>query len=174
SEISSTSSSSDPGWLSRRFAIAACTRSRSSRSSARKRSRSMLMRSVYVGLRGFALARPRVLAVVLLLRLRRCRRVVDRLERRAQLRLDPARLRDQPLVLGDRVSLQLPRLRMRLAEDQLRFAPRLLLQLRRRAFRRHQRRAQQRLELLEAHEVGLELLDLVREVGALAPHVFEA
>src|SRR5947199_70334 len=53
-------------------------------------------------------------------------------------------------------------------------APCLLLQLCRCPLRGDERRAQQPLELTEPHEIGLELLDLVREIRALAPHVLEA
>jgi hypothetical protein len=38
----------------------------------------------------------------------------------------------------------------------------------------HERRAQEPLDLAVADQVALELLDLVGEVGALAPHVLEA
>ena len=43
-----------------------------------------------------------------------------------------------------------------------------------RLLRGHERRSQQALELAEAHEIVLELFDLVREIGALAPDVFVA
>ena len=39
---------------------------------------------------------------------------------------------------------------------------------------RDERRPQEPLGLLVADEIGLELLDLVGEVGAVAPHVLEA
>ena len=63
---------------------------------------------------------------------------------------------------------------MGLAEDQLRLAPGLVARVGRRLLGGDERRAQEALELAEANEVGLELLDLVGEVGALAPDVLEA
>ena len=63
---------------------------------------------------------------------------------------------------------------MRLREDELRLAAGVLFQLLGRLLRRDECRAEEVLELAEAHEVGLELLDLVGEIGALSPHVFEA
>src|SRR5437016_4128681 len=50
----------------------------------------------------------------------------------------------------------------------------LILHVLRRLLGRDERGAQERLELAEADEVGLELLDLVGEVGPLAPDVLEA
>ena len=126
--------------------------------------------------RGFGLAlrlrQPRLFRVVP--RVRGRLGVVHHPECSAQTLAQKPRLDDEPLVLADRATLHLPCLGMRLGEDQLGLAARLLLQLGRRALRGDERRAQQRLELLEADEVGLELLDLVRQVGALAPHVLEA
>src|SRR5436190_19929235 len=68
----------------------------------------------------------------------------------------------------------LPIFGVRLGQDEVGLAARLLLHLGRRALRGHERRAQQRLELAVAHEVRLELLDPVAQVGALAPDVLEA
>jgi hypothetical protein len=50
----------------------------------------------------------------------------------------------------------------------------LLLELLRRALRGDERRAEQRLQLAEADELALEVLDLVSEVGAVAPDVLVA
>ena len=74
----------------------------------------------------------------------------------------------------DRAPLDLAGLGVRLAEDQLGLPTGLVPHLRRRLLGGDERRAQEGLELAEANEVGLELLDLVREVGALAPDVLEA
>ena len=63
---------------------------------------------------------------------------------------------------------------MRLAQDQPGLAPRLVAGLRRRQLGGNQGRAEKSLEFPEPDEVGLELLDLVGEVGALAPDVLEA
>ena len=67
-----------------------------------------------------------------------------------------------------------PRLGVRLLDDELGLRFALLLQLLGCTLGRDERRAQQRLELTEAHELVLELLDLVRQVGAVAPDVLEA
>ena len=64
--------------------------------------------------------------------------------------------------------------RVRLADDASASRCACVLQLLRRALGGDERRAQQRLELAVAREVALELLDLVGEVGALAPDVLEA
>ena len=65
-------------------------------------------------------------------------------------------------------------LAVRLLEHDGRLAARLLPELLRGALRRDERGAKQRLELAIANEVAVEPLDLVREVGALAPHLLEA
>ena len=70
---------------------------------------------------------------------------------------------------GDRAGLG-----VRLADDRLGLLARLLAQLLGGALGGDERRPQQALELLVADEVDLELLDLVGEVGALAPDVLEA
>src|SRR5262249_61163036 len=80
----------------------------------------------------------------------------------------------EPLVLGERAPLHLASLGVRLAEDQLRLAPGLVADLGRRLLGGDEGRAQEGLELPEADEVGLELLDLVGQVGALAADVLEA
>ena len=61
-----------------------------------------------------------------------------------------------------------------LLDDEIRLPPGLVLERDGRLLRGHERRSQQALELAEAHEIVLELFDLVREVGALAPDVFVA
>src|SRR5262245_14769001 len=134
------------------------------------------MRQVYARLRRFALTRPRRAAVAAPFRVgfRRFRHLVEHVERRPQLRAQPARLRNEALVLRERLPLHLARLGARLAHDHLGFAARLLLQLGRRALRGDERRAKQRLELAEAHEVLFEAFDLVAQVRALTPDVLEA
>ena len=59
-------------------------------------------------------------------------------------------------------------------DDRVGLAPGLVLQLVSRALRGDERRAQQRLELAIALELGLELLDAIRVVGPLAPDRLEA
>ena len=63
---------------------------------------------------------------------------------------------------------------MRLLDDQVRLAAGLLLHVLGRALGRDERRAQERLELDVAGDLGLELLDAVGELGPLAPDVLEA
>ena len=63
---------------------------------------------------------------------------------------------------------------MRLAQHEVGLAPGLLLQVCGGPLGGDERRAQQRLQLAVAHEVGLELLHLVAQIGALAPDVLEA
>ena len=90
-----------------------------------------------------------------------------------ELRAQPARRRDEPLVFGHGPALDLARRCLRLAEDEFGLAARLLLQLLGRLLRGDERRPEEALELAEADEVGLELLDFVRKIGALAPDVLE-
>src|SRR5665213_2068523 len=122
--------------------------------------------SVPAALGGFGLrsldGRPRVLDFF------------DRFERGPKLCAELARLDRELLVLGPGVALHCTRLGVRLAENQVGLAARLLLHLCRCALRRDKRCPQQRFELAIAHEVGLELFDLVGEVGAFAPDVLEA
>ena len=66
-----------------------------------------------------------------------------------------------------------PRLGVRLLEHEIRLPLGLGPQLVRRLLRRHERRAQERLEVAVTGEVGLELLDPVGVLGALAPGVLE-
>src|SRR5438552_848471 len=131
------------------------------------------MRQVYAGLRGFDLGfrlrEPRLLGL-----LPRVLDVVHDPECRPQPLAQEPCLDDQPLVLAGCAPLHVPRLRVRLGEDQLGLAARLLLHVGGCPLRGDERRAQKRLELLVADEIGLELLDLVGEVRALAPHVLEA
>ena len=64
-------------------------------------------------------------------------------------------------------------LRVRLVDDEAGLALGLVLELVRGPLGRDERRAQQRLQLAVAGELGLELLDPVGEVGALAPDLLE-
>ncbi len=59
-------------------------------------------------------------------------------------------------------------------DDEISLLPRMLLQGHRGLLGGDERRAQQDLDLAIPDEVGLQLLDLVGEVGAFAPDVFEA
>ena len=77
-------------------------------------------------------------------------------------------------MISTRATRDRPRLAARLVHDQAGLLARLLLERDGRLLRGHERRAQERLELAIPHEVGFELLDLVREVRALAPDVLEA
>ena len=61
-----------------------------------------------------------------------------------------------------------------LVDDEFRFLACLLLQRDGRFLRGHKRRPKQSFELAIAHEILLQLLDLVGEICALAPNVFEA
>ena len=63
---------------------------------------------------------------------------------------------------------------MRLLDDEIRLAPGLLLHVLGGSLGRDERGAQQRLELAVLRSVGLELLETVGEVGALAPNLLEA
>src|SRR5712691_2188792 len=67
-----------------------------------------------------------------------------------------------------------PCLRAGLLDDEVRLLAGLFLEPDGRPLGRDERRPQQRLELAVPPEVRLELLDLVGEVGAFAPDVFEA
>src|SRR5215213_543569 len=100
-------------------------------------------------------------------------RFLERLERRPQERADAPRLVDQPLTLGSSVAHNGARLAVRLVEDQLRLALGLVLQLVGGALGRDERRPKQCLQFPVASELGLELLDLVEEIGSLAPDVLE-
>src|SRR4051812_34914553 len=101
----------------------------------RKRTRvdAAVTRPVYVQLRGLALTRPRVLAVVCGLL---CVGVIsvgcdvfERLECNAHRELQLARLDEKLLVLDERIALELPRFRTCLGQDDLCFAPRLIFEL---------------------------------------------
>ena len=63
---------------------------------------------------------------------------------------------------------------MRLLDDEVRFAPGLLLHVLGGSLGRYERRAEQRLELAVFRGVGLELFEAVGEIGALAPDLLEA
>ena len=67
-----------------------------------------------------------------------------------------------------------PALGVRLLDDEVGLAPRLLLHVVRGALGGDERRAEERLELAVLRRLGLELLEPVGEVGALAPHLLEA
>src|SRR3954451_6120236 len=91
-------------------------------------------RPVYVSLRGLALTRPRVLAVVGDLRCFGVSVVVgcavfERLERHAHRQLQLARLDEEPFVLDERLALKLPRFGTSLGHHHLRFAARLLFEV---------------------------------------------
>src|SRR5438552_10705712 len=66
------------------------------------------------------------------------------------------------------------RLRTCLLDDQLGLFASLLLERYGSLLGRHERRAQKPFDLAIANEVVLELVDLVGQVGPLAPDVFEA
>src|SRR4051794_7306928 len=91
---------------------------------------------------------------------------LERRERSTEQRADACGLHAHPLEVGERFAPNTPRLGMRLFEHHGRLAPCLLPELLRRTFRGHERRPKQRLELAVAHEIRLDPLDLVREVGA--------
>ena len=63
---------------------------------------------------------------------------------------------------------------MRLGDDQLRLAFRGLLRLDGSALGGDERRGEQLLAALQLGQLLLELLDLVRELAAVAPHLLEA
>ena len=63
---------------------------------------------------------------------------------------------------------------MRLLDDEVGLAASLLLHVLRGTLGGHERRAQERLELAVLRGLGLELLEPVGEVGALAPDLLEA
>ena len=69
---------------------------------------------------------------------------------------------------------QPPALGVRLGDDQLRLAPRLLLDVLRGALGRDERRTQQRLELDVARDLGSSSSIALGELGALAPDRLEA
>src|SRR5688572_3261726 len=98
----------------------------------------------------------------------------DDLERRSEDRLDAPRLRQQPLLLRDRVADQAATLGARLGHGHLGLAARLLLHVVRGALGRDERRAEERLELDVTGDLGLERVHALAELGPLAPHGFEA
>jgi hypothetical protein len=83
-------------------------------------------------------------------------------------------LAEEPLALGDRAARDSTGLGMRLGQDELSLAPRLVLHLLRGALGGDERGAQKRFELAVALQLALELLDPLGEVGALTPHLLEA
>ena len=82
-------------------------------------------------------------------------------------------LLETPL-LGCRLARDASRLCVSFLDDEIRLAPCLLLHVLRGTLCRHERRAEKRLELSVLRRLGLDLLEPVREVGALAPHLLEA
>ena len=99
---------------------------------------------------------------------------VQRLERRPQQRADLAHVLLEPLLLGCGLARDPTPLGVRFLHDQVRLAPRLLLHVLRSAFGGDECRAQERLQLAMLRGLGLELLELIGEVGTLAPHLLEA
>ncbi len=99
---------------------------------------------------------------------------VERLERRAELGADLDDVLLEAPLLGGRLAGDAPRLRVRLLDDEVGLAAGLLLHVLGGALGRHERRAEERLELAVLRGLGLELLEPVGEVGALAPHLLEA
>src|SRR6266540_4904017 len=100
--------------------------------------------------------------------------LANRSERGLEQRADALSLSPQPLQLGRGLPRDPARLRVRLGDYEVGLALRLLLELLRGTLGGHERRPQQRLELAVPHEVLLEVLHLVLDVGAVAPHVLEA
>ena len=101
-------------------------------------------------------------------------RLLDHPERGAQQRLDPAHLGEQPLALALRAARDRARLGVRLGDDQLRLALRLVSRVGRRVLGGDERRREQLLALLDVGRALLEVLDLVGELAALAPDLLEA
>src|SRR5262245_28228794 len=79
----------------------------------------------------------------------------------------------QPFALAACLADDAACLAMRLGDDHLGLLPRLIAELLGGALGRDQRRSEQALELPEAIDLGLELLDLVAEVGTLTPDLLE-
>src|SRR5262249_57126296 len=77
-------------------------------------------------------------------------------------------------VAGARVTRDRPSLRTCFLDDEIRLLAGLLLERDRGLLGGDERRSQEAFELAVADEVRLELLDLVREVGAFTPDVLEA
>ena len=78
------------------------------------------------------------------------------------------------LTLGERMLLDQASLGVRLAEQDVRLAASLVLQLLCASLRRDERLPEQRLEVAVPGDVGFEALELVLEVGTLAPDLLEA
>src|SRR2546422_664473 len=102
------------------------------------------------------------------------RRLVDERECRVQEGAHPPHFRQQPVVVRARSPRDRSGLGARLLDDQVRLPPGLLFERDCSLFGRDECRAQKRLELAIPNEIRLELLDLVGEICALAPDVFEA
>src|SRR5215211_7262790 len=97
--------------------------------------------------------------------------LIEDVERALELRADARRARGEPLSFGAR---DLAGGRVGFLHDDGRLLLRSVAQLCGRALGRDERLAEQGLELAIAHEVFLQLLDAVGEVGALAPDFLEA
>ena len=102
------------------------------------------------------------------------RRLVDDGERRPEQRLDATHVAHQLLLLGDRVAHHLARLGVRLGHDHVGLAAGGLLEVLGGTLGRDEGRAEQALELDVARDLGLELLDALDELRALAPDGLEA
>src|SRR5512132_145855 len=80
----------------------------------------------------------------------------------------------EPLALGGRCERDPPCLDIRLLDDPPRLPARRLPLFLGGGFRGYERLAEERLELAVPLELGLQALDLVRELGSAPPHVFVA
>src|SRR3954454_4299418 len=120
---------------------------------------------------------PRLLAAGPGIRRRRGRqvpaRLLDHAERGAQQGLDAAHVGEEPVALTVRGASDCAGIVMGFRNDQLRLVLGGLAHLRRRLLRRAERRSEQRLALLDVREEPLEVLQLVGELAALAPHDLE-
>ena len=100
--------------------------------------------------------------------------VAERVERRPKLRPDLDHVLLEPPLLGCGLASDSSGLGMCFLDDQVRLAPGLLFHVLSRPFGGHERRAQKRLELAMLRRLGLDLLEAVGEVGALAPDALDA
>src|SRR2546429_6730494 len=102
------------------------------------------------------------------------RLIVDEGERRTEEGAHPAHLSEQAVVVAPGGPRDRAGLRACLLDDQLCLFAGLLLERHSSFLRRHERRPQKPLDLAITDEIVLELVDLVRQVGPLAPDVLEA
>ena len=102
------------------------------------------------------------------------RPIAERLERGAELGADLADVLLEPALLGGGLARDPPPFGVSLLDDEVRLAASLRLHVLRRPLGRDERRAQERLELAVLLGLGLELVEAVGEVGALAPDLLEA